>query len=190
MLMRLWVILLAFGLVVTACSAGSTPTTVEVTSSEAPVTTTTPVGTSAASTTAIQMTATQADVTVPACDLLTTDEVQAAIGPLTQDPVYDDSVASIFTCSYEAGFNNMLLDVTVYPDEDMAKGAFQMGIDLGGNERIEGPGDEAMSTQPVGDIDVRSGRMELTIDLFTDKSLQEELAISKDLATKAVSRLP
>jgi len=61
---------------------------------------------------------------------------------------------------------------------------------MGGNERIEGPGDEAMSTQPLGDITVRFGRMEVSIDMFTEgKSLEEELAMAKKLAATVVARL-
>ncbi len=130
------------------------------------------------------------DATVNTCDLLTPEEVAVAIGEPTEDPVFDDSLEGFFTCSYEGAGGNMMVDITVYPDVETAKGVFAVGIDMGGNERIEGPGDEAMSTQPTGDITVRVGRTEIDIDLFSNSmSLEEELLVTKDLAARIVAQL-
>jgi len=65
-----------------------------------------------------------------------------------------------------------------------------MGSDVGESGRVDGVGDEARSTQPLGDIDVRSSRIEFTSDIFCDKSLDEKLGTARDLAVKLLLRIP
>ena len=183
--------LIVFVLIASGCSGGASPSDGENPTSTNPptgstVTTVVPPTTEAS---APNSTVAQDDVVVDACDLLAPAEVAGAIGDQTQEPVFDDSVEGFFTCSYEGAKGNMLVDITVYPDVETAKDFFALGIDMGGNERIEGPGDEAMSTQPLGDIAARVGRIEVTIDMFTEKSLEDELAIAKELAGTIVAQL-
>lgn len=176
---------IALGLITASCGGGATSTT------ESSATTVIP------SETPAQAPATQSgsgtggdNLTVKTCDLWTIDEVEAAIGALSAPPEYDGSAPPMYTCSYTSQDVDLNVGAFVYPDEETAKELFQTAIDSGSATRIDGPGDEAQSNQPTGDVTVRSGRIELSIDLFSSLSLDQELEIAKDLAAMAVPRLP
>lgn len=183
-------VVFTIALMVAACGSGATTT------NEASVTTAGGFATSAAPSETTAQTpdvetgpTSGEDLTVKACDLLTVEEVEAAIGTLTTTPEYDGSTPPMFTCSYTSEDVDLNLGAFVYPDEETAKDLFQMAI-ASGATRIDGPGDEAQDNQPTGDLTVRSGRIELSIDLFSSMDLDQELEIAKDLASKAVPRLP
>jgi len=187
---RRLLVVFTFALIVAACGSG-TPST-----SEASVTTTGGFATTAAPSESTAQTpdtktgpTSGEDLIVKACDLLTVEEVEAAIGTLTTTPEYGGSTPPMFTCSYTSGDVDLDVGVLVYPDEEAAKELFQMAI-ASGATRIDGPGDEAQDNEAAGDLTVRSGRIALSIDLFSSMDLDQELDIAKDLASKAVPRLP
>ena len=53
---------------------------------------------------------------------------------------------------------------------------------------MEGIGDRAYDSRPIGDITVLKGKYELSIDVSA--SGQDEFEVAKELAAKAVDRLP
>ncbi|GBE22581.1 hypothetical protein BMS3Bbin01_01956 [bacterium BMS3Bbin01] len=180
----------AIGLLVAACGGGTATTSATTAATGISETT------AAASETTARTPTTQSgpadgsgDLTVNTCDLLTVEEVEAAIGTLTATPEYDGSAPPMFTCSYTSEDVDLNVGAFVYPDEETAKELFQMAV-ASGATRIDGPGDEVQDNQPAGDLTVRSGRIELSIDLFSRMDLDQELDIAKDLASKAVPRLP
>lgn len=81
------------------------------------------------------------------CDLLTIDEVEVAIGPLTPGPVYDDSAPRFFERSYDGADGNVMVDLTV--SEERAPDSFEMGRDVNERGRIDGLGDEAAVPAPL-----------------------------------------
>ena len=184
----------ALAVIAASCGGGATSTTAQTSpTSGNPKTATSPATTAQTPTSSGSETG-STELVVKACDLLTTEEVEAAIGTLTASPEYSAPPSGdplpVYSCFYSSSDVDLQLGVFVYPDKETAKALFQTAIDSGGATRIDGPGDEAQSNQPTGDVTVRSGRIELSIDLFSSLSLDQELEIAKDLAAKAVPRLP
>jgi len=129
---------------------------------------------------------------VPACDLLPKDVAESAIGTLKADPVQDQAPAPPLqhaTCDYESDGGTILLDLWVAPTAEDAQAFFEMGV-TDTTQTIDDLGDQAISTQPLGDISVRLGQSVVDIDIFSSKSQEEELALAEQLAATAISNLP
>ncbi len=126
------------------------------------------------------------------CSLVTQDEVSAVIG--TQAGAAqpeDDPGLSYFGCRYEedgitAGVN---IGVWAFPDESEARSFFEFGYDE--YPAVEGIGDDAYRSQPLGEITVLDGRYEVDVFLFfVSEDEDEEFEMARELAQMVLDRLP
>lgn len=130
---------------------------------------------------------------IDACGLLTKEEVEAALGASVGDPVPDPSPPPFYGCSYEApspGFEQVSYYVIIWDDEEAALASFQQDIDINDYPEVSGIGDRAYDARPAFGLTVFKGKYELSLDIFSDIEDEAEWAAIKDLAAKAVDRLP
>lgn len=65
-----------------------------------------------------------------------------------------------------------------------------MDLFVGQRPKMEGFGDEAFHTQPVGDVSVRKGRYEVSVDVLTAEGNEAELDLAVEIATAVIGRCP
>jgi hypothetical protein len=125
---------------------------------------------------------------IDSCALVTKEEVEAIIGQPVGDPVVT-TTELLASCFYTTSdLDGVSLAVVTYEDEQAAESGFQLAIDINDYPEVEGIGDRAFDSRPIGDITVLKGKYELSIDVFA--SGQDEFEIAKDLAANAADRLP
>ena len=123
------------------------------------------------------------------CALVTKAEAEAIVGESLGDPVVTNT-QMLTSCIYSTpNFDSVGVDVLTYNNEDDAKSGFQLAIDINNYPKIDGIGDGAYDSRPIGDITVRKGKYELSVDVNTDDA-EADFQTAKDLAAKAVDRLP
>jgi hypothetical protein len=179
---------------VTTSAANTAPTTPSGTGTEATGSTAS-IGTTGATGTTGGQTADAEEFDV--CTLVTQAEVEGILGQTVGAPTYTSmgsagAAAGLHggDCRFEAtGITAVVsIGVLAWSDEDDAESSFSL-FDL--DDEIEGLGDKAVSTQPVGDISVLQGRYELSVDLyFVNDDDETDLDMARQIAEIAVSRLP
>lgn len=131
------------------------------------------------------------------CTLISKDEVEDILGQTVGDPVFASmggaGAAAGLTggdCRFEATGVTPIVSVSLlaWSDEEDAESSFSLFTVA---EEIEGIGDRAISTQPVGDIAVLKGHYELSVDLFfVNEDDAADLEMAREIAELVVSRLP
>ena len=131
------------------------------------------------------------------CSLISKAEVDGILGQTTGDPVFnsmgDAGAAAGLTggdCRFEATGVTPVVSISVlaWRDQDDAESSFSA---FTAAEEIEGLGDRAVNTQPVGDVSVLRGRYEISVDLyFVDEDDSVELGMAREIAEIVLSRLP
>jgi len=134
--------------------------------------------------------ATSEDIDV--CALVTQDEVSGVIGTQAGEATGEnDSALSYFGCRYEedgitAGVS---IGVWAFPNESEARSFFEFGYD--DYPAVEGIGDDAYRSQPLGEISVLDGRYEVDVFLFfVAEDPDEEFEMARQLAQMVLDRLP
>lgn len=124
-------------------------------------------------------------VSFDACQLLTRQEVEAALGT----PVGDPPEATGTACRWVArsGPDAAMVAVIVYDSPAQARKAFQKAVEVNGYRSVSGLGEAAYSS-PMYDVTVLTGKYELTVDvsLLAD----EPGPVARKLAAQAGKRLP
>jgi len=157
--------------------------TAAATGTRAPAATASPRATQAATATAQASTG-----EIDPCALVTKAEAEAIVGESLGEPAVTIT-EMLAGCLYSApDFDSVNVDVLTYDSEDDAKSLFQMAIDINDYPEIEGIGDRAYDSRPIGDITVLKGKYELSVDVSTGG--EDDLEVAKGLAAKAVDRLP
>jgi len=82
------------------------------------------------------------------------------------------------------------VDVLTYDNADDAESIFQLAIDINDYPEVDGIGDRAYDSRPIGDITVLKGKYELSVDVANVSTSDADFEVAKDLAKKAVDRLP
>jgi hypothetical protein len=126
-----------------------------------------------------------------ACTLITPEEASAALGQAIGEPSRE-TYPGLYSCTYPAGdFNHVEIIVTVYDSPQDAADAFQMELDINQYEQVSGLGDRALRPEPIMDLTVDQGRYEVSMDILTSQDdPQAEYQLARDLAEKALARLP
>jgi len=127
---------------------------------------------------------------IDACSLITQAEAEATLGQPT-GPGQPDDAPPIYSCSYQTtDFDVVSVVVLIYDDASQALGGYQMAIDINGYPEISGIGDRAYNAQPIFDINVLSGNIEVSVDISDASDDATQLQNSIELARLALSRLP
>ena len=167
-----------------AATSAATGTRVATSTSAARATQTATAGATRAATATAQASSGEIDP----CTLVTKAEAEAVVGQSLGEPavtITEMLAGCLYTTSDLESVN---VDVLTYDSADDAKSGFQLAIDINHYPEIEGIGDRAYDSRPIGDITVLKGKYELSIDVSTGE--QDEFEVAKDLASKAVERLP
>lgn len=133
------------------------------------------------------------------CTLISQEEVEAVIGEPAGTPEFvpaDEAFTAAMDlaggdCVFRAEDITPEIGVTVlrWGDAATAEESFELGLQP--ESELDGPGDRAASTQPIGDLAVLSGRYELLIDIyFVSEDAEAELGMATEIAELVVSRLP
>ena len=185
-------------LLLAACGGDDEESTVAPSGTRAPAVTQTAAGTqSAGATQTAESAATQAATTAPQtsggdldpCALVTKAEAEAIVGESLDEPVVTITEL-LASCLYSTpDFDSVSVDVLIYDREDDAKSGFQLAIDINDYPEVEGIGDQAYDSRPIGDITVLKGKYELSVDVSVEGG-DADFETAKDVAAKAVDRLP
>jgi hypothetical protein len=129
-----------------------------------------------------------AAVSIDACQLLTKQEVEAALGRTVGDAI-PEATPPFFGCRFAApsGFDGAAMTVGVYGSPPEALATFEMALKINSYQQVSGVGDRAYLS-PINDITVLKGRYELSVDVTLSKG--DERAAARRLAELAVARLP
>ena len=123
------------------------------------------------------------------CALVTKEEAEAIVGESLDEPVVTITEL-LASCLYSTpDFDSVSVDVLIYDREDDAKSGFQLAIDINDYPEVEGIGDQAYDSRPIGDITVLKGKYELSVDVSVEGG-DADFETAKDVAAKAVDRLP
>ena len=123
------------------------------------------------------------------CALVTKEEAEAIIGESLGDPL-ETITELLASCLYSTpDFDSVNVDVLIYDDEDQAEGGFELALDINDYPEVEGIGDRAYDSRPIGDITVLKGKYELSVDVSVEGG-EADFETAKDVAAKAVDRLP
>jgi hypothetical protein len=128
------------------------------------------------------------------CTLLTHEEVESVIAQTAGPPAFSpmDLIPGVGggDCRFEADGITPIVSVTVliWEDEDDAESSFDL---LDHYPAVDGIGDGAYNTQPAGDLSFRSGRYEVSVDLyFVSEDDAADLEMAQQLAELVLPRLP
>jgi hypothetical protein len=123
------------------------------------------------------------------CALITKDEAEAVIGESVDEPLV--TITEILAaCLYSTpDFRTVNVDVLIYDNADDAESGFQLAVDINDYPAIEGIGDRAYDSRPIGDVTVLIGKYELSVDVGVDDA-DADFETAKELAAQAVDRLP
>ena len=122
---------------------------------------------------------------VDACTIVTDDEIQEVLGAPTSERTSSTEEMpgmSLFSCSSD----DVHVTVEALATPALALSSYNFGTTY---PEIEGVGERARNTQPLGDIDVLVGSTIVSVDLFLGRSREEELEAGTQIAKIAVDRL-
>jgi hypothetical protein len=183
-------------LLLAACGGDDDESTGTPSGTRAPAATQTTTGTQAPSETespAAEETATAAPQAsageIDPCALVTKEEAEAIIGESLDDPLVTITEL-LASCLYSTpDFQSVNVDVLIYDSEDNAEGGFELALDINDYPEVEGIGERAYDSRPIGDITALEGRYELSVDVSVQGD-DTDFETAKDVAAKAVDRLP
>ena len=185
-------------LLLAACGGDDEESTPSATGTPAAAATQTPAGTSAAEETqtpAGEETQISGATPEPSageidpCALVTKEEAEAIVGESLGDPLVTITEL-LATCLYSTlDFDSVYVGVLIYDSEDNAEGGFEVALDINDYPEVEGIGDRAYDSRPLGDITVLKGKYELSVDVSVEDT-DADFETAKDVAAKAVDRLP
>jgi hypothetical protein len=136
----------------------------------------------------IPMAPPSSSVSLEACGLLTTNEVEAALGKRVGEGV-PQNLPKVASCRWTAasGLESASVAVMDHESPGRARASFKTAMKTNGYRSIPGPGEEAYAS-PMSDITVLTGRYELAVDvnLMDD----DQAPVARKLAGQAVARLP
>jgi hypothetical protein len=125
-----------------------------------------------------------------ACALITQAEAEQTLGKAT-GPGQPEVTPPIYACSYETSdFDLVQIVVVIYDDNTQAQDAYQMAIDINGYPELSDLGDRAYNAQPIFDVNVLRGNLEISIDVSDSSDDQAQLQKAIDLARLVLIRLP
>jgi hypothetical protein len=123
------------------------------------------------------------------CALVTKAEAEAIVGESLDEPVVTIT-QMLAGCLYSTSdLESVNVDVLTYDSEDDAESGFQLAIDISNYPEVEGIGDRAYDSRPIGDIRVLKGKYELSVDVNVEGG-DADFETAKEVAAKAVDRLP
>ncbi len=129
------------------------------------------------------------DGEVDACTLVTADEASAALGASVGEGA-SENFPSFYGCRYETeGFEYLSVTVVAFASGDEAKTTYEQVLDINDYPKIDGLGDRAYDTRPIGTVTVQKGKYEVSVDILTLDD-DADFEVAKDLARKAIGRLP
>jgi hypothetical protein len=123
------------------------------------------------------------------CDLVTKEEAEAIIGESLDEPTVTITELLVGCLYSTPDFETVNVDVLIYDDEDQAESGFELALDINDYPEVEGIGERAYDSRPIGDITVLKGKYELSVDVSVDDG-EADFETAKDVAAKAVDRLP
>jgi hypothetical protein len=133
-----------------------------------------------------------ASVELDACELVTQDEVETAIGTavVAGEP---EQAANLYTCSYsdpEAPIFGLAgVAVFVADNEDDAREIYDLAKSNAAEvQEVTGVGEEAYWDAILNTMQVVEGRYELSIDVSSD--IEDQLAAATAIAQTTLGRLP
>lgn len=133
--------------------------------------------------------ASSGDQEIDACTLITQDEAEAALGAPVGEGTRSD-FPPFYSCEYEGeGFLQLTVTVLIYPGSDDAEAAYDLVMDINDYPTIDGIGDRAYDTQPIGDVTAQQGKYEISVDIITADDAAD-FEVAKDLAKTVLARLP
>jgi hypothetical protein len=191
-----------FGLVLlAACGGGNEESTTTPAGTRAPTATQAPTETQSAEATEspaaeATQTATEAPQAsggeIDPCSLLTKAEVEAAIGTSVTEPEPEET-ANLVACNYNDPstpiFHLVSVTVLIGANADEASDLYELAKDNAAEaQTVGGLGDDAFWDSVFNGLEVLKGKYDFRIDVSPDDG--DELAIAKDLAAKALDRLP
>jgi len=123
------------------------------------------------------------------CALVTKAEAEAIVGESLDEPVVTITELLVGCLYSTPDFDSVNVDVLIYDDEDQAESGFQLAIDINDYPEVEGIGDRAYDSRPIGEITVLEGKYELSVGVSVEGG-DADFETAKDVAAKAVDRLP
>ena len=127
---------------------------------------------------------------VDPCALVTKEEVETAIGVSVTEPALEviDQFASCYFNDPETPiFHTVSVNVLTLEDEDQAMDIFEVGRE--NFETVTGIGEDAYWAEaPFSSLEILQGKYNVSIDVSPDG--WDALAVAKELAAKALGRLP
>jgi hypothetical protein len=183
-------------LLLAACGGDDDESTATPSGTRAPAATQTTAGTQApagTASTAAEETATAAPQAsggeIDPCALVTKEEAEAIVGESLDDPLVTITEL-LASCLYSTpDFKSVNVDVLTYENEDQAEGGFELALDINDYPEVEGIGERAYDSRPIGDVTALEGRFELSVDVSVQGD-DTDFETAKDVAAKAVDRLP
>jgi hypothetical protein len=123
------------------------------------------------------------------CALVTKAEAEAIVGESLDEPL-ETITELLVSCLYSTpDFDSVNVDVLIYDSEDNAESGFQLALDINDYPEVDGIGDRAYDSRPIGEITVLKGKYELSVDVSVEGG-DADFETAKDVAAKAVDRLP
>lgn len=121
------------------------------------------------------------------CALVSQAEIERILGFTVDTPERSVTPAGSSLTYFSCSSDDVHVDVQVWDSADNAASSFATGTSY---PSIDGIGDRAQNTQPLGDLDVLHGRYVVTVDIFSSLTQDEELEAAKKIAEIVLSRLP
>ena len=180
-------------------------TTATPSGTQAAVATQTPSGTPAAEATeTAESTPEPSAGEIDPCALVTKEEAEAIVGESLGDPLVTITEL-LASCLYSTSdLKSVGVDVLTYGSADDAESGFQLALDINDYPEVEGIGDRAYDSRPIGDITVLKGKYEVSVDVNVEGDEGQgadvegddvewtgiDFEAARELAAKAVDRLP
>lgn len=126
---------------------------------------------------------------IDACALLTQADAEGVLSAQT-GPALPGDAPPLYSCSYQTeNFDVVQVVVLVYENQAQAQAAYQLAITTNGYTEIPGLGDRAYNAQPIFDVNVLVGNLEVTVDISDSTDDATQLQNSIELAELVISRL-
>ncbi len=120
------------------------------------------------------------------CSLVSQAEVEQILGISVASPapsVEPVEGVTYFSCSSD----DVHVSVQAWNTPTAASSMFEFGTEY---PAVEGLGERARNTQPLGEIEVLVGRYVVSVDLFTSLDREAELQAATEIARLVLTRLP
>ena len=127
---------------------------------------------------------------VRACDLLTANDIEAALPGSVEGPLDDEDLGFGTTCSYEIQepHRSIILEVFKPADEDLARANYE-SVALGEEESVDGLGDEARWFPEFGSLRVLRGAYDIDLQVASSQTTTE-LDDVRPMMETVLDRLP